>query len=160
MTGLVISNWIQLANISDSVTLKYDGWPTKTIWHSSILCQALCIIWNSSVNSNWSYSPESLNSCQYWRYFVPCDLELWWMTLGNNRAPLLYYITLCASFQIHRWSEFWVTVLGSKSTIFFAPCDLEIRRMTLKNNRAPLLCCFKFFASCHSHWWIQTRVTV
>ena len=29
--------------------------------------------------------------------------------LGNNRAPLLYYIKLCASFQIHRWIETEVT---------------------------------------------------
>ena len=34
------------------------------------------------------------------RFFSPCDLEIWWMTLENNRAPLLYYIKLCASFQI------------------------------------------------------------
>ena len=30
-----------------------------------------------------------------------CDLEIWWMTLENNRAPLLYYIKFCASFQSH-----------------------------------------------------------
>ena len=30
------------------------------------------------------------------RFFSPCDLEIWWMTLKNNRAPLLYYIKLCA----------------------------------------------------------------
>ena len=35
---------------------------------------------------------------------------IWQMTLENNRAPLLYYIKLCASFQIHRWSQTWVTV--------------------------------------------------
>ena len=39
-----------------------------------------------------------------------CDLEIWWMTLENNRAPLLYYIKLCASFQIHRWIQSGVTV--------------------------------------------------
>ena len=32
------------------------------------------------------------------------------MTLENNRAPLLYYIKLCASFQIHRWIQIGVTV--------------------------------------------------
>ena len=32
------------------------------------------------------------------------------MTLENNRAPLLYHIKLCASFQRHRWSRIWVTV--------------------------------------------------
>ena len=44
-------------------------------------------------------------------FFVPCDLEIWWITLENNRAPLLYYIKLCASFQIHWWFETEVTVL-------------------------------------------------
>ena len=44
------------------------------------------------------------------RFFVPCDLETWWMTLENNRAPLLYYIKLCLSFQIHWWIETEVTV--------------------------------------------------
>ena len=60
--------------------------------------------------SNWSNSPETLNSGQNWRYRIPCDLEIWWMTLKNDRAHLLYYIKLCASFEIHRWSQTWVTV--------------------------------------------------
>ena len=77
---------------------------------SSILHQALCIISSLSVNSNWSYSPETLNSGQNRRFFVLCDLEIWRMTLENNWASLLYYIKLCASFQIHRWIETKVTV--------------------------------------------------
>ena len=32
-TGLVISNWIQIVNFSDRVTVKFDGWPCKTIGH-------------------------------------------------------------------------------------------------------------------------------
>ena len=44
------------------------------------------------------------------RYFIPCDFEIWWMTSQNYRAPLLYYIKLCASFQIHRWIQTEVTV--------------------------------------------------
>ena len=44
------------------------------------------------------------------RFFSPCDLEIWWMTKKNNGAPLLYYIKLCASFQIHRWTQTRVTV--------------------------------------------------
>ena len=61
------------------------------------------------MNSNWSYSPEMLNWGRHW-YFVPCDLQIWWMTLENNRAPLLYYIKLRALFQIHRWCQTWVTI--------------------------------------------------
>ena len=44
------------------------------------------------------------------RFFSPCDLEIWWMTLENNRTSLLYYIKLCASFQIHQWFQTGVTV--------------------------------------------------
>ena len=32
-TGLVISNWIQIVNFSAHVTVKFDGWPCKTIGH-------------------------------------------------------------------------------------------------------------------------------
>ena len=32
-TGLVISNWIQIVNFSARVTVKFDGWPKKTIAH-------------------------------------------------------------------------------------------------------------------------------
>ena len=44
------------------------------------------------------------------RFFSLCDLEIWWMTSKNNSAPLLYYIKLCASFQIHQWIQTGVTV--------------------------------------------------
>ena len=32
-TGLVISNWIKIVNFSARVTVKFDGWPCKTIGH-------------------------------------------------------------------------------------------------------------------------------
>ena len=32
------------------------------------------------------------------------------MTSKNNKAPLLYYIKICASFQIHWWIQIGVTV--------------------------------------------------
>ena len=76
----------------------------------SILHQALCIISNPSVNWNWSYSPETLNLGQNQWFFVLGDLKIWWMTLENNRAHLLYDIKLCASFQIHHWIQIGVTV--------------------------------------------------
>ena len=44
------------------------------------------------------------------RFFSLRDLEIWCMTSKNNRAPILYYIKLCVSFQIHRWIETEVTV--------------------------------------------------
>ena len=145
---------------------------------SSILHQALSIISNPSVNSNLSYSLETINLGQNWQFFVPCDLEIWWMTLENNGAPLLYYIKLCASFQSHgpiktrvtvrkrsirvnsNWSYSLETLNSGQNRRFFVPCDLEIWRMILKNNRAPLLRYLELCASFHSHQLIQTGDTV
>ena len=96
-------------------------------------------------------------------FFVLCDLEIWWMTFENNRAPLLYYTKRCASFQIHRWIQTGVTVRKRSIWVImgiFVPCHLEIWRMTLQNNRAPLLCHFKLCVSFHTHRWIQIWVTV
>ena len=75
-----------------------------------MLLQALCIISEPSVIPNWRYSPETPKLGQNWRFLEPCDLAIWPMTLKNNRAPLLFYSELCASFRSHRWFKTWVTV--------------------------------------------------
>ena len=67
-----------------------------------MLCQALSIISKPPVNSNWSNNPEMLNLSKIWQFFVPCELEIRWMTSKNNRAPFLCYLKLSASFHGHR----------------------------------------------------------
>ena len=59
---------------------------------------------------NLSYSPETPNLGQIWRFLEPCDLEIWRMTLKNNRSSLLCYFKLCASFRSHWWIQSGVTV--------------------------------------------------
>ena len=75
-----------------------------------MLLKALCIISYPLVNSNWSYSPEMPNLGQIRWFLEPCDLETCWMTLKNNRAPLLCYFKLCATFRTHWWIQTGVTV--------------------------------------------------
>ena len=60
--------------------------------------------------SNWRYSPETANLGQNLRFLEPCDLEIWRMTFKNNRAPLLCYFKLYASFSSHWWIQPGVTV--------------------------------------------------
>ena len=60
--------------------------------------------------SNWSYSPETANVGQIRRFLEPCDLEIWRMTLKNNRAPLLCCFQLCAWFHCHMWIQNGVRV--------------------------------------------------
>ena len=90
-----------------------------------MLLQALCSISYPLVNSNWSYSPETPNLGQIRRFLEPCDLEIWRMTLKNNRAPLLSNIKLYVSFHHHMWIQTGVTV--RKRSIWvkignFLPC--------------------------------------
>ena len=129
-TGLVISNWIQIVNFSARVTVKFDGWSCKTIGHlfyatSSFVHHFVAI----GELKNLSYSPKTPNLEQIWRFLEPCYLEIWRMTLQNNRAPLLCYFKLCASFHHHMWIQTGVTV--RKRPIWVKVNDFE-SRATLK----------------------------
>ena len=115
------------------------------------------------MNSNWSYSPETLNSGRNWRYFVPCDHEIWWMTwktIGH-----LFYTTKRFVHHFKAIGEFKLELqtgnaqFGSKLAIF---CPLWPWNLMddLENNRAPLLRYIKMCASFQSYRWIQTGVTV
>ena len=78
------------------------------------------------------------------RFLEPCDLEIWRMTFKNNRAPLLCYFKLCASFRSHWWIQTGVTVwkrpIWVKLRRFLEPCDLKIWRMTfIKANLRDLI---------------------
>ena len=63
------------------------------------------------------------------RFFEPCDLEIWGMTLKNNRAPPLYYFKLYASFRSHRWIQAGVTVWKRP---IWVKIDDVLSRVTLK----------------------------
>ena len=60
--------------------------------------------------SNWSYSPETPNLGQIPRFLEPCDLQIWRMSLKNNRAPLLCCFQLYAWFHCHMWIQTGVRV--------------------------------------------------
>ena len=147
-TGLVISNWIPFVNFSARLTVKFDGWPCKTIGHlfyatSSFVHHFVPIgefklelqSGNAQFRSKstifWAVWPrnfmddpqqgksEGFDTCDRpsnlkldsnRQFFHPCDREIWWMTLQNNRAPLLCYFKLCASFRSHWWIQTGVTV--------------------------------------------------
>ena len=85
------------------------------------LSQALdeLFIWNTLHNFKKQGKSEGFDSCDRpsnikldsnRQLFHPCDREIWWMTKKNNRALLLYYVKLCASFQIHWWIQTGFTV--------------------------------------------------
>ena len=75
--------------------------------------------------------PSNLKLDLNHRFLSTCDLEIWWMTSKNNRAPLQYYIKLCPSFQSHEWIPTEVTV--RKRSIRVKIGDF-LSRVTLKFN--------------------------
>ena len=92
---LLIGLWGQTP-VKFKSKFKYFHWKTRQIWG----------IWKLRP----AYSPETPNLGQNRWCFVPCDLEIWWMTLENNRAPLLCCFKLCATFHSHRWIQTGVAV--------------------------------------------------
>ena len=108
-------------------------------------------------SGNDQFCSKLANFCSY-------DLETWsrWLTLTNNRAPLLWFFKLCASFDNHRWIQTWVTVWKRPIWVkieYFCVVSPWNLWMTLNNNRALLLWYFKLCASFHNNRWIETWVT-
>ena len=109
-----------------------------------------------------AYSPETPNLGQNRWCFVPCDLEIWWMTLENNRASLLCCFKLSATFHSHWWIQTGVTVrkrpIWVKIDDFFSHVTLQFDIWPWKT--IGHLFYFKLCTSFRSHQWFQTWVTV
>ena len=86
------------------------------------------------MNSNWSYSPETANLGQIRRILELCNLDIRWMTLQNNRAPLLCYFMLSVSFCTHWCIQTWVTV---QKRPIWVKVDYIFSRVTFKLDRWP-----------------------
>ena len=117
----------------------------------SILLQTLCNISQPLVNSDWSYSPETHNLGQNWRFFVRCHLEIRRVNLKNNRVPLPIYFKPCATFYGRLWIQTGVTVRKPKIWVkigdFLSPATLKLDGWPWKTIWYP----FKATSSYESH---------
>ena len=116
------------------MTLKFDGRPRKIIGHLFYITSSFV----HHLKPLGKFKLELLSgNAQYGQnrqFFVPCDIEIWRMTLKNNRAPLLCYFKLCVSFHSHQWIQTKVTV--RKRPILVKIGDL-LSRVTLRFDRWP-----------------------
>ena len=88
------------------MTLKFDGWPRKTIAH--LFHTMPSFVHHLKSIGQFKQELQSGNAqfrLKNWQFFVPCDLKIWQMSLEKNRAPFLHYVKLCASFQSHWWIQ-------------------------------------------------------
>ena len=104
-TCLVFSNWIQIINFSAPVTVKFDGWPQKTIGHFFYTTSSFVHHFKSIGEFKLDLESRNTQFGSKWWYVIPCDLEIWWMTLENIRTPLLCYFMLCAAFRTRWWIQ-------------------------------------------------------
>ena len=103
--------WVKICNFWSRVTLKFDRWPWKTIGH--LFCATLSFVCHFLANGrfklelqprNAQFGSKSAIFHPMWPWNLMDDLE------NNNRAPLVCYFKLCASFNKPRWNKTRVTV--------------------------------------------------
>ena len=111
------------------VTLKFYGWPSKTIGH--LFHATSSFVHHFVPIGEFKLELQSGNAKlgQIRRFLEPCDLEIWRMTLKNNRAPLVCYFKLCAAFRSHWWIQTGVTVRKRQIWVKF---DNFLSRVILK----------------------------
>ena len=111
------------------VTLQFDVWHWKTIGHlfyvTSSFVHLSIIIGEFKLelqSGNAQFGPNSTIFRAVWPWHLT-------MTLKNNRAPILCYFKLCASFHSHWWIQTGVTVrkrpIWIKSDDFLSPVTLK-----------------------------------
>ena len=162
-TGVTVRKrliWVKIGNILSRVTLKFHGWPRKTIGH--LFYATLTFVHHLKAIGEFKLKLQTTVQKRSIRVkisdFVPCDLGIWWM-IGH-----LFYGTLSFVHHFIAIGEFKLKLqsgnaqFGSKSAIY---CPLWPWNLTddLENNRAPLLSNIKLYASFHRNMWIQTGVT-
>ena len=119
-TGLV-SNWIQIDDISAHMTVKFDGWPRKTIGH---FCTTSSFVHHFKSIGEFKLELQSRNAQFLSKLAIIYPVWPWNLMdeLENNRAPLLYHIKLCASFkaigEVKLELQSGNAQFGSKSAIF------------------------------------------
>ena len=166
-TGVTVRKrpiWVKIHDFFSRVTLKFDGWPSKTIGHlfyaTSNFVQHFVPIREFKLelqSGNAQSGSKSTIFSAVWPWNLTDDLE---KQQGTSPKHYQAIWIISSSYVNSNWSYSPETPNLGQIRRFLEPCDQAIWRMTFKNNRAPLLCYFKLCAAFHTHSWIQTGVTV
>ena len=99
VTGQKRSIWAKIRDFLSRVTLRFDGQPWKTIGH--LIYSASNFLHHFIAISEFKLDLQSGNTQlgSKSKIFFSCDLEIWQITLKNNRAHLQWYFKFCASFH-------------------------------------------------------------
>ena len=121
---------LALCVVNSMVTGEFPSQRPVT-WSFDVFFDLRLNKWLSKQSWGWWFETPSSS---LWRHCN--DLEIWWMALKNNRAPLLTYFKLCASFCSHWWIQTGVTVqkppIWVKIGDFLSPVTLKFDRWPWK----------------------------
>ena len=111
---------VEIGDSLSLVTLKFDGWPWKTVGHLLFTTSSFVHHFKSIgelklklQSGNAQFGSNSTIFWAVWSCNLPNDLE-------NNRAPVLCYFKLCASFCSNWWIQTGVTVWKRPIWVKFA----------------------------------------
>ena len=155
---------VKMDDFFSRVTLKFNGWPSKTIGH--LFYATSSFVHHFIPIGEFKFELQSGNA-QF-----GSKLTILWAVWPKNFtdypqkqlgiSSMLLQALCIISYQLvySNWSYSPETPNLGQIRRFLEACDLEFWPMTLKNIRAPLLCFFKLCAAFCTHWWIQIGVTV
>ena len=154
---------VKIGKFLSCVILKFDGWPRKTIEH--LFFATWSFVHHFKAIAEFKLELQFRNArfgSKSAILFYSGDFTIWQMTLKSNRAPLVYWFKLGASFQSHQWIQTKVTVrkrlIRVKIGDFLSCVTLEIDRWPWKTIRHLFYATLSFV-----HYFtamIQTGVTV
>ena len=84
---------VKISEFLSRVTLKFDWWPWQTIGY--LFYKTPSLVHHFKDIGEFKLELQSGNTqfaSKSAIFFVLCDLEIWWMTMKNNRVPLPYYV--------------------------------------------------------------------
>ena len=103
--------WVKFDDFLSRVTLQFNVWPWQTIGHlfyaTSSFVHYFVAIGDFKLELQ-SGNAQFGSKSTIFRTVRPCNLT--YDLVKNNRAPLLCYFKLCASFRSHWWIQTGVTV--------------------------------------------------
>ena len=113
--------WVKFHAFLSRVTLKFDGWPSKTIGHlfyaTSSFVNHFVAIGEFKLELESGNTQCGSNATLFravWPWNLTDDLQ-------NNREPLLCYFKLYASFRSHWWIQTGVRVRKHPIWLKFHP---------------------------------------
>ena len=144
---------VKIGDFLSCVTLKFDGWPWKTIGH--LFYNTLSFVQHFKPIGIFKLELQSENAQFGSKLVIFCKFDGWpWKSIRHIFSTTLSLVQHFKGIGIFKLElQSGNTKFGSKLVNFCLPWpwkstdDLEIG-------------CFKLCASFYSHWWIQTRVTV